>query len=63
MPNPRWWTFEDGKVNFGSVNAATTDLAKLLFDTDAVKRRRAVSVVSPSRGYRSRAWLQAMSAL
>jgi hypothetical protein len=31
MPNPRWWTFEDGKVNFGSVNAATTDLAKLLF--------------------------------
>jgi hypothetical protein len=31
MPNPRWWAFEDGKVNFGGVSAATTDLAKLLF--------------------------------
>jgi hypothetical protein len=31
MPNPRWWSFEDGKVNFGAVSAATTDLAKLLF--------------------------------
>ena len=31
MPNPRWWSFEDGKVNFGAVTAATTDLAKLLF--------------------------------
>lgn len=31
MPSPRWWSFEDGKVNFGAVNAATTDLAKLLF--------------------------------
>jgi hypothetical protein len=31
MPNPRWWSFEDGKVNFGGVSAATTELAKLLF--------------------------------
>lgn len=31
MPNTRWWTFEDGKTNFGDVDAATTDLAKLLF--------------------------------
>jgi hypothetical protein len=31
MPNPRWWSFEDGKMNFAGVTAATTDLAKLLF--------------------------------
>jgi hypothetical protein len=31
MPNTRWWSFEDGKTNFGDVDAATTDLAKLLF--------------------------------
>lgn len=31
MPNSRWWSFEDGKVNLGQVTAATTDLAKLLF--------------------------------
>lgn len=31
MPNPRWWTFEDGRVNFGAVSTATTDLGKLLF--------------------------------
>lgn len=31
MPNPRWWAFEDGKMNFAGVTAATTDLAKLLF--------------------------------
>lgn len=31
MPNPRWWAFEDSKTNFGQVDAATTDLAKLLF--------------------------------
>jgi hypothetical protein len=31
MPNARWWSFEDGKVNFGAVTAATTDLGKLLF--------------------------------
>lgn len=30
MPNTRWWSFEDGKTNFGHVDAATTDLAKLL---------------------------------
>jgi hypothetical protein len=29
--NTRWWTFEDGKTNYGDINAATTDLAKLLF--------------------------------
>lgn len=31
MPNPRWWAFEDSKTNLGLVDAATTDLAKLLF--------------------------------
>ena len=31
MPNTRWWAFEDGRTNFGDVDAATTDLAKLLF--------------------------------
>lgn len=31
MPNTRWWTFEDRRTNFGDINAATTDLAKLLF--------------------------------
>jgi hypothetical protein len=31
MPNPRWWAFEDSKTNFGQVDAATTDLAKLVF--------------------------------
>lgn len=30
-PNTRWWSFEDGKTNYGDINAATTDLAKLLF--------------------------------
>jgi hypothetical protein len=30
MPNTRWWSFEDGKTNFGDVDAATTDLATLL---------------------------------
>jgi hypothetical protein len=30
MPNTRWWTFEDGKTNFGEVKPDTTDLAKLL---------------------------------
>lgn len=30
MPNTRWWTFEDGRTNFGAIDAATTDLAKLL---------------------------------
>ena len=31
MPNTRWWAFEDQKTNFGDIDAATTDLAKLLF--------------------------------
>lgn len=31
MPNPRWWAFEDGKVNLGQVSASTTDITKLLF--------------------------------
>ena len=31
MPNTRWWAFEDSKTNYGDINAATTDLAKLLF--------------------------------
>ena len=31
MPNARWWAFEDGRTNFGDVDAATTDVAKLLF--------------------------------
>ena len=30
MPNTRWWTFEDGRTNFGEVRPDTTDLAKLL---------------------------------
>jgi hypothetical protein len=31
MPNTRWWSFEDSKTNYGDIDAATTDLAKLLF--------------------------------
>jgi hypothetical protein len=31
MPNTRWWAFEDRKTNFGAIDAATTDIAKLLF--------------------------------
>ncbi|CAL1519321.1 hypothetical protein [Chitinophaga sp. MM2321] len=30
MPNTRWWTFEDGRTNFGNINPSTTDLGKLL---------------------------------
>lgn len=30
MPNTRWWTFEDGRTNFGNINPGTTDLGKLL---------------------------------
>jgi len=30
MPNTRWWTFEDGKTNFGDINPSTTEIAKLL---------------------------------
>lgn len=31
MPNPRWWTIEDGRTNFGDIRPDTTDLATLLF--------------------------------
>jgi hypothetical protein len=30
MPNTRWWTFEDGRTNFGDIAPTTTDLNKLL---------------------------------
>jgi hypothetical protein len=30
MANPRWWTFEDRRVNFGAIKPDTTDIAKLL---------------------------------
>ena len=30
MANPRWWSFEDRRVNFGGVQPDTVDLAKLL---------------------------------
>jgi len=30
MPNTRWWTFEDGRTNFGDIKPDTTDLDKLL---------------------------------
>lgn len=30
MPHTRWWTFEDGQVNFGDVNPGTKDLAQLM---------------------------------
>lgn len=31
MPNTRWWTFEEGRTNFGDVQPDTTDLGKLVF--------------------------------
>lgn len=31
MPNARWWAFEDRRTNLGQVDAATTDVAKLLY--------------------------------
>jgi hypothetical protein len=31
MPNTRWWTFEEGRTNFGQVTPSTTELGKLLF--------------------------------
>jgi hypothetical protein len=31
MPDARWWAFEDRRTNFGDVDAATTDVAKLMF--------------------------------
>lgn len=30
MPNTRWWTFEEGKTNFGDIRPDTTDINKLL---------------------------------
>lgn len=30
MPNARWWEFEDRNIDFGRIDAATTDVAKLL---------------------------------
>ncbi len=30
MPDPRWWSLEDRKTDFGSVKPTTTDLAQLL---------------------------------
>lgn len=30
MPNTRWWRFEDGKTNFGTIKPDPTDLNKLL---------------------------------
>ena len=30
MPNTRWWTFEEGRTNFGDVDPETTDVNKLL---------------------------------
>jgi hypothetical protein len=30
MPDPRWWTFEDRRVDFGDVHAGTTEIGKLL---------------------------------
>ena len=31
MPATRWWAFEDGRTNLGAVDAATTDIATMLF--------------------------------
>jgi hypothetical protein len=31
IPDARWWAFEDRRTNFGDVDAATTDIAKLMF--------------------------------
>src|SRR5215212_5360913 len=30
MPTPRFWEFEDAQVDFGSVDAGPTDLARML---------------------------------
>ncbi len=30
MPNTRWWSFEEGKTNFGDIQPDTTDINKLL---------------------------------
>lgn len=31
MPNTRWWTFEDGRVNYSYIHPGTQELSKLLF--------------------------------
>jgi hypothetical protein len=31
QPNPRWWSFEDGKTDFGAVSPDSTDVVKALF--------------------------------
>lgn len=31
MPNPRLWSFEDRRINFGEISPATTDLTQLLW--------------------------------
>jgi hypothetical protein len=31
MPHPRWWQFEEGKVNLSALSTDTSDTAKLLF--------------------------------
>jgi hypothetical protein len=31
MPNPRWWSFEDGQTDFGAISTDSTDLVKSLF--------------------------------
>ena len=30
MPHPRWWAFEDSRTDFGNLDVATPDLAKLM---------------------------------
>jgi hypothetical protein len=36
MPTDRWWEFEDGRVNFGHVDAGPADLARMLMIEFAV---------------------------
>jgi hypothetical protein len=31
QPDPRWWSFEDGRTDFGAVSPDSTDLVKALF--------------------------------
>ena len=31
QPNPRWWSFEDGRTDFGAVSPDSTDVVKALF--------------------------------
>ena len=55
MPNTRWWAFEDGRTNFGDVDADTTDLAKLLFlEFGARLRQRLVPVPCDAAGGHAR---------